>query len=149
MWVQSLGWEDPLEEDMATHSRTHAWRIPMDRGAWWATVHSVSKNWTWLKWLGMHCLCTVSWTELYRWVVSSWLCCVEWSWCKEWHIFYFPAKIKNLLVVSQQNASHLSLVYAPMWFLIGSFYSAHSLQTYLYALRLIVSHLEQKSQLLH
>ena len=32
-WVQSLGWEGPLEEDMATHSSILAWRIPMDRGA--------------------------------------------------------------------------------------------------------------------
>ena len=32
--VQSLGWEDPLEEGMATHSSILAWRIPMDRGAW-------------------------------------------------------------------------------------------------------------------
>ena len=36
-WVQSLGWEDPLEEGMATHSSVFAWRIHMDRGAWWAT----------------------------------------------------------------------------------------------------------------
>ena len=36
-WVQSLGWEDPLEEDMATHSSIPAWRIPTDRGAWRAT----------------------------------------------------------------------------------------------------------------
>ena len=36
--VQSLGWEDPLVEDVATHSSILAWRIPMDRGAWWATV---------------------------------------------------------------------------------------------------------------
>ena len=35
-WVQFLGWEDPLEEGMATHSSILAWRIPMDRGAWWA-----------------------------------------------------------------------------------------------------------------
>ena len=28
MWVQSLGWEDPLEKGMATHSSTLAWRIP-------------------------------------------------------------------------------------------------------------------------
>ena len=28
MWVQILGWEDPLEEGTATHSRTPAWRIP-------------------------------------------------------------------------------------------------------------------------
>ena len=27
-WVQSLGWEDPLEEGMATHSSVLAWRIP-------------------------------------------------------------------------------------------------------------------------
>ena len=43
-WVPSLGWEDPLEEGMATHSSILAWRIPMDRGAWWATVHRVTKS---------------------------------------------------------------------------------------------------------
>ena len=45
-WVQSLGWEDCLEEDMATHSSILAWKIPMDRGAWWATVHGVTKSQT-------------------------------------------------------------------------------------------------------
>ena len=44
--VQSLGWEDPLEKEMATHSSILAWKIPMDRGAWWATVHRVANNWT-------------------------------------------------------------------------------------------------------
>ena len=39
----SLCWEDPLEEGMATHSIILAWRIPMDRGAWWATVHGVQR----------------------------------------------------------------------------------------------------------
>ena len=33
-WVQSLGWEEPLEEGVATHSSLLAWRIPKDRGAW-------------------------------------------------------------------------------------------------------------------
>ena len=42
--VQSLGWEDPLEEDMATHSSILAWRIPRDRGAWRATVHGVAES---------------------------------------------------------------------------------------------------------
>ena len=43
-WVQSLCWEGSLEEGMATHSSILAWRIPMDRGAWWATVHGVTKS---------------------------------------------------------------------------------------------------------
>ena len=45
-WVRSLDWEDPLEEVMATHSSILAWRIPMDRRAWWATVHEVAESWT-------------------------------------------------------------------------------------------------------
>ena len=48
-WVPSLGWEDPLEEGMATHSSILAWRIPMDRGAWQATVHEVTKSQTQLR----------------------------------------------------------------------------------------------------
>ena len=43
-WVQSLGWEDSLEEGMATHSSVLAWRISMDRGAWQARVHGVTKS---------------------------------------------------------------------------------------------------------
>ena len=43
-WVQSLGWEDPLEEVMATHSSILARRIPMDRGAWQATVFGVAES---------------------------------------------------------------------------------------------------------
>ena len=72
MWVQSLGWKDPLEEGKATHSSILAWRIPrtekpgglqsiwsqrvrhalqysclenpMDGGAWLATLHGVAKT---------------------------------------------------------------------------------------------------------
>ena len=50
--VQPLGWEDPLEEDMASHSNILAWRIPMDRGAWWATVCGVAKSQT--RWSTKH-----------------------------------------------------------------------------------------------
>ena len=32
--VRSVGWEDPLEEAVATHSSIFAWRIPMDTGVW-------------------------------------------------------------------------------------------------------------------
>ena len=45
-WVRFLGWEDPLEEGMATHSSVLAWRISMDRGAWWTAVHGVTKSQT-------------------------------------------------------------------------------------------------------
>ena len=43
-WVQSMGREDPLEEGMAAHASILGWRMPMDRGAWWATVHGVAKE---------------------------------------------------------------------------------------------------------
>ena len=39
-WVQSLGWEDPLEKGKATHSSILAWRIP------WTTVHGVANSQT-------------------------------------------------------------------------------------------------------
>ena len=41
-WVRSLGWEDSLEEGMATQSSIFAWRILV--GAWWATVHGVTES---------------------------------------------------------------------------------------------------------
>ena len=44
--VQSLGWEDPLEQDMATHSSILGLDNPMDRGAWRTTVHGVAKSHT-------------------------------------------------------------------------------------------------------
>ena len=48
-WVWFLHWEDPLEEDMATHSSILTWRISMDRGDWKAIVHGATKSWTWLR----------------------------------------------------------------------------------------------------
>ena len=44
--VGLLSQEDPLEEEMATHSSILAWKISMDRGAWWTTVHRVIYSWT-------------------------------------------------------------------------------------------------------
>ena len=44
--VQSLGGEDPLEKGMATHSSILTWKNPMDRGAWCATVHGITKSQT-------------------------------------------------------------------------------------------------------
>ena len=45
-WIPSLGWEDPLEKGMVTHSSLLAWRIPIDKGAWQVTVYGVTKSWT-------------------------------------------------------------------------------------------------------
>ena len=50
-WVQTLGWEDPLEEVMATHPSILAWRIPTDRGASWAIAHGFAKSQTRLSYL--------------------------------------------------------------------------------------------------
>ena len=43
-WVRSMGWEVPLEEGTATHSSILAWTIPIDTGAWRATVRGVTKS---------------------------------------------------------------------------------------------------------
>ena len=45
-WVRALGWEDAVEEGMATHYDILVWRIPVDRGAWQATVHGIVKSQT-------------------------------------------------------------------------------------------------------
>ena len=43
-WVQSLGWEDPLEKEMATQLQYSCLENPVDRGAWQASVHGVAKS---------------------------------------------------------------------------------------------------------
>ena len=47
-WVWSLGWEDPLEKGVATHSQCSCLENSVARGAWWATVPGVAKSQTWL-----------------------------------------------------------------------------------------------------
>ena len=42
--IQSLGWGDPLEKEMANHSGILAWKIPWTEGIWQATVHGVAKE---------------------------------------------------------------------------------------------------------
>ena len=56
--VGSLGWEDPLEKGMVTHSSILGPQNPMDRGACWATVHGVTQSWTGLG--GFDCKCARS-----------------------------------------------------------------------------------------
>ena len=80
-WVHSMGWEDSLEEDMVTHSSILAWRIPMDRGAWQATVHEVTKSDT-TEWLN-----TVQHNTCWSWrsnTLATW--CEELThWKRLWH----------------------------------------------------------------
>ena len=45
-WAQSLGQDNSLEEEMATHSSILAEKNPMDRGAWQATVHGITESQT-------------------------------------------------------------------------------------------------------
>ena len=53
-WDGSLGWEDPLEEEMATHSQYSCLENPMEGGAWQATVHGVAKSQTQQKQLSIY-----------------------------------------------------------------------------------------------
>ena len=71
--VRSLGRENPLEKEMATCSRILAWRIPMDRRAWQATVHGVAESQTRWKQISMH-------APLMEGVPDSWVPDREWPW---------------------------------------------------------------------
>ena len=52
--VWSLGREDPLGGEHGNPLQYSCLENPMDRGAWWATVHGVTKSRTWVKWLSSH-----------------------------------------------------------------------------------------------
>ena len=80
MRVWPLHQEGPLEESMATHSSILAWRIPLDRGAWRATVHSIAKSQTRLKRLSTH-------TH-----IRTWLWNVQW-WA--WLIFIASTRTRE------------------------------------------------------
>ena len=61
MWVLSLSREDPLEE--ACNPLQHSClENPMDRGAWWSTVHGVLQSQTGLKQLSMHTCSLIKWS---------------------------------------------------------------------------------------
>ena len=71
-WVRSLGQEDPLEKEMATHSSTLAWRIPWT-DSWWATVHGVIKSQTRLSdFTSLHIKLGVSEVSELRHIVVIW-----------------------------------------------------------------------------
>ena len=66
MWVRSLGWEDPLEKEMATHSSISYPENPMDRGARWATVHGVTRSRTCLSTHTQHSLPFHSFSSIFH-----------------------------------------------------------------------------------
>ena len=66
MWFWFLGLEDPLEEEIETHSSILARKIPMDRGVQLATVHKVAQSRTHLKWLSTQ-----------KWLGTNYLCLID------------------------------------------------------------------------
>ena len=84
-WVQSQGWEDPLEEGMATHSSIFAWRIPMDRGAW---LHRVAKSQTRLSNEAQHSTSHVEVSSIRLWASPkksiAFSIFPQWSWYQGW-----------------------------------------------------------------
>ena len=109
-WVQSLGQEDPLEKEMATHSSILAWKISVDRGAWWATVPRVAES----------DMTELSWTKQQQ--ISN-----NWGECKDKHFHSLkstdwykplgkqPKSIKNLkfstVPKDADSASPLTAIY--------------------------------------
>ena len=112
-WVRSLGWEDPLEQELATHSSILAWRIPwtenpMDGEAWRATVHTVTKSQTGLS--------DFTFTLIISYIIGNLLICFYSSEC----IFQWLYAVKimfTLIWISLANSSldqkHFSSETAP------------------------------------
>ena len=83
-WVQSLSWEHSLEEDMAIHSSILAWRIPMDRGAWWALWGCRESDTT--EWLStVQCICQFPILSLFTLVKAMVFPVVMYE-CENWTI---------------------------------------------------------------
>ena len=99
-WVWSLGWEDPLEKEMANHSSILL-ENSMDRGAWQAVVHGVAKSWTrlgdWTELNWDECNCVVVWA--FFGIAFLWDWKENWPFPVLWPLPSFP----NLLAYWVQN----------------------------------------------
>ena len=108
-WVWSLGQEDPLEEEIATHSSMFAWKIPWTKepGGYspcdhrvrhnWACTHKVNKTWTALLSLcysGIYVCILVSLEE--NWGRESNICCV-FAMCQTLHLFMILFSVRVIL----------------------------------------------------
>ena len=86
--VRFLGWEDPLEEGIATHSSFHAWRIPVDRGAWWAMVMGSQRvGHDWKTNHNTYCFCDIHHIILW-WVMGLNSSKHVRSWKQDWSDFF-------------------------------------------------------------
>ena len=106
IWVWSLGWEDPLEEGMASHSSIFAWRT-MDRGAWWATVHKVAQSQTQLKWLN-----AVQLSEKAQMGPMNVYHQVWWDFCRVWIVCCVTLQTQNTAGLPSCSTC---LVFLPFW----------------------------------
>ena len=87
-WVQSLGWEDPLEEGMDTHSSILAWGIPKDWGAWQTAVHRVTENQTELTKHNTAVFCDMAMLhfDAHSQLVGVWLVSIFWLFMNHEHL---------------------------------------------------------------
>ena len=97
--VWSLGWDDPLEEEPSTSLQYSCLENPMDKGAWWVTVHTVTKSQTRLKWLSTTQLFTV----FLQFTVTPYIFCYRYTQmlpqtCGGCHMWHVTCGFKCLLI---------------------------------------------------
>ena len=103
--VQSLGQEDSLEKEMATHPSILAWRIPWTREVWQATVHGLAR-------VGHNLVtkppCSVS--------LFLMLVCISWSYTPNLSLLPFLYSLVNTSLFSISVILFLFCIYLHLWF---------------------------------
>ena len=121
MWeirVWSLGLEDPLEDCMTTHSSILAWRIPMDREAWWAIVHGVAELYT-TEWL------TIIITRIIFYSTTYMVLVFPFTFLNLFWIYYVFQYKKESIFMLFHVTTQLFLYYLLQLFLFSVYFRCH------------------------
>ena len=121
-FIRSLGWEDPLEEEMGTHSSILAWKNLMDRGAWRATVHGVAKELDMTEQLSTFTYAHTNLVFIILWVSSYSINWKESAWHFLLYIIIQKMFTLHTVITVSVNATFFSPEFSTIWIFVLYFF---------------------------